>query len=217
MEAAVSKRLKRIKTAASELHKLLNEDAVEVAARAALEAALDNLKGGRIDSGWFARVLSQLPESKFRDSLADSTEGRKASFDKEEVVLRRARRVLSKNGLDLDDLSEKLERLYTFIDNRKKSSGGNPGFGAWKWLMQRLAGIYADETGEKPSVTENEHRAETNERYSGRFVRIATLVDSATAEISSKSGYHTAPRSNSALGPALRYLLEAKRRRSKTP
>jgi hypothetical protein len=83
--------------------------------------------------------------------------------------------------------------------------------------MQQLAAIYLDETGVKPTVTENEHRAETNERYSGRFVRIATLVDHATAEIASKSGYHTAPRSNSALGPAVRYLLEPKRRRSKTP
>jgi hypothetical protein len=200
MEAAVRKRLKGIKTAASKLHKLLNEDVAVVAARAAFEAALDKVNGGRIDSGWFIGLLDQLPEN-----------------NKEHLVLRQVRGVLLRRiGLDRDELSEKLERLYTFINNRKKSSGGNPGFRAWNRLMQDLAAIYADETGEKPTVTENEHRAETNERYSGRFVRIATLVDRATAEIASET-YGTAPRSNSALGSALRYLLEPKRRRSKTP
>jgi hypothetical protein len=210
MEAAVSKRLKSVKTAASELHKLLNEDAAEAAARTAFEAAWDKVKGGRIDLGWFAGLLDQLPKSKFRDSVADLIERREPSFDDEGAVLRRVRSVLLRGiGLDLDELSEILERLYKFIDNRKKSSGGNPGFREWNRLMEGLAAIYADETGKKPRVTENEHRAESKERYIGRFVRIATLVDRATAEIAGLS-----PRPNSALGPALRRLLEP---RSKTP
>ena len=218
MEAAVGKRLKKIKTAASKLHKLLNEDAAEVAARAAFETAWGKAPG-TIHSSWFIGLLDQLPESKFRDFVADLVDGREPSYDEESVVLRRVRGVLLR-GIDLNlvEFCEKLERLCTFIKNRKKGSGGNPGFRAWNWLMRELAAIYADETGEKPTVTENEHRTETNERYSGRFVRIATLVDRATAEIASKRyGYGTAPRSNSALGSALRYLLEPKRRRSKTP
>jgi hypothetical protein len=218
-EEAVSKRLRSIKTAASKLRRALNEDAREVAARAVFKAELDKFKGSTIPFSWFRTgLLNQLPESKFRDGVADFAEGRESSWDNEEyLVLQQVRGVLlSGIDLDLDELSQKLERLCTFISNRKKSRGGTPGFRAWNRLMQELAAIYADETGEKPTVTENEHRAAKNERYSGRFVHIATLVDRATAEITPKT-YGTAPRPNSALGSALRYQLERKRRRSKTP
>ena len=106
-----------------------------------------------------------------------------------------------KNKPDLVDLSEKLERLCAFIDNYK-GKGGRPRSEAWNVLMMELGVLYEDVTGKKPTVTENEHCAEAGERYSGAFVRLATLVDGAIAELCGVK-----PRPNSALGPALRRLL----------
>ena len=108
-----------------------------------------------------------------------------------------------KNEPDLVDLSEKLERLCAFIDNYK-GKGGRPRSEAWNVLMMELGVLYEDVTGKKPTVTENDHRAEAGERYSGAFVRLATLVDGAIAELCGVK-----PRPNSALGPALRRLLRA--------
>ena len=105
-----------------------------------------------------------------------------------------------KNQLDLADLSEKLERLCAFIDNCK-GTGGRPPLEPWNILMIELGVLYEDVTGKKPTVTENEHRAEAGERYSGAFVRLATLVDGEIARM-----FGVEPRPNSALGPALRRL-----------
>jgi hypothetical protein len=125
------------------------------------------------------------------------------------VTLEAAYVVGSEINFDLLGLSENLERLENY-----KGQGGRPASEAWLNLMSQLAKMYKDETGEDATVTENEHGAGSGERYSGRFVRLAALVDQATAEISGLE-----PRPNSALGPALRRLLEprSKRRRSKTP
>lgn len=72
--------------------------------------------------------------------------------------------------------------------------------------MLNLAGIYADATGKQATVTENEHRAEAGERYSGAFVRVATIVDRAAA-----ASVGIEPRPNRALGPALRRLTKPRR------
>ena len=78
--------------------------------------------------------------------------------------------------------------------------------------MLSLADIYEHATGKEPTVTENEHRAGVGERYSGQFIRMATLLDQATAGFC-----NTEAHPNSALGPALRRLLKSRQlRRSKT-
>ena len=63
------------------------------------------------------------------------------------------------NRIDLDDLSDKLERLAGFVDAHKKSEGGNPGFWLWNRLMLDVAAAYEEATGKEATVTENEHRA----------------------------------------------------------
>jgi hypothetical protein len=112
-------------------------------------------------------------------------------------------------GIDLDVISEELERLCWFVGSMKHSKGGRPSDWAWNALMGGLADAYEEATRKEATVTENEHRAAAGERYSGQFVRVAAILDRETAALC----VAVKPRPNRALGPALQRLL---RRRSKT-
>ena len=194
MQAKVRRRLKSIKTAASKLRKSFTEHPKAAATIDELEAFEGSAKALDLDSNLlFAEMLKLL---------------------RRKSVYVDGRSVLGDIRLDFDDLCEKLDALSAFIGNQKKSKGGRPPSEAWNSLMRQLAAIYKDATGKKPTITENEHRAGVCERYSGQFMRVATLIDQATAGFC-----NTKARPKSALGPALRRLIEAqpKRRRNETP
>ena len=193
MQAKVRRRLKSIKTAVANLRKFFTEHPKVAAAEDELEVYQDRIhtEFGLEPSLAYAEMLK---------------------FLRRKSVYVDGHNVLSHSGLNLDDLCEKLDALSAFLEKHKKSKGGRPASVAWKSLMLRLAAIYEDATGKEPTVTENEHRAEADERYDGAFIRVATLVDRATAYFCK-----TEARPNSALGPALRRLLESRQlQRSKT-
>jgi hypothetical protein len=112
--------------------------------------------------------------------------------------------ILRNLDIDLEDLSQSLKRLCSFIDSRKKNEGGNPGHEYWNELMGKVARIYEEATGTKATVTENQYAE--GDRYSGQFVRVATIIDRATAAM-----IRIKPRHNTALGPALRRLVEPRK------
>ena len=145
-------------------------------------------------------ILNEEPEGETDASIPVELAYLKYQSDVSFSAQRRPGAVGHETNLNLSDLSEKLERLCAFIDNYK-GKGGRPRSEAWNVLMMELGVLYEDVTGKKPTVTENEHCAEAGERYSGAFVRLATLVDGAFAELCGVK-----PRPNSALGPALRRL-----------
>jgi hypothetical protein len=229
-EAAVRKRLSAIKTAARKLHEMLNENPAGVAARAAMKAAMHRLFGKKtiMSAGFIAdmrKQYEQLPNGKIRASMRGIFEGRSAHedsprdyvVDDEREVLWRVRALVHRKGrINLDELSEKLDQLCRVVDAYKKSKGGRPRFKAWDKLMLNLAAAYEEATGKRATVTENEHRAGAGERYSGRFVRVAAIVDRETASAVGFTGVR--PRPNSALGPALQRVLKSRRtrKRSKT-
>jgi hypothetical protein len=100
-----------------------------------------------------------------------------------------------------NDIKKALDRLCSVIDAQGKSKNGRPKEQAWNIMMSNVMSLYRQKTGKRPTVTENEHRAEVGERYSGLFVPIATIVDRAAASYTG-----TRPLSNSALGARLRRL-----------
>jgi hypothetical protein len=90
--------------------------------------------------------------------------------------------VLFHSPIDRDGLCKRLDELCEFIDKQEKGKGGRPASEAWDDLILQLAAIYKAATGKEATVTENEHQAEQGERYSGPFIRIATLIDQTTAD-----------------------------------
>ena len=225
-KAAVRRRLVSIKKAAIKLYQTLNENPTEAAARTAMSAVFDRMMEERttikgkttISAAEAAKVwasmrkeLERLPNSKtkifYERLLTPTYKPQLRDRDEERYVLMRVRSLVPP-GIDLADLSEKLDRLCRFVEAYQNSTGGRPGFKLWNQLMLKLAAIYEEATGKEATVTENEHRARAGERYSGAFVRVATIVDHETASRISFTGVR--PRPNSALGPALRRLLEAR-------
>ena len=116
--------------------------------------------------------------------------------------------ILRETDIDADDLSEKLARICSFIETRKKDKGGWRGYESWNEMMLEVAAIYREATGKRATVTESKY----TKKYTGPFVEIATIIDKATA-----TSAETQPRPNSALGPALRRLIEPRKPTSKTP
>jgi hypothetical protein len=233
-EAAVSDQLKAVKEAALELRKTLTEDPIEAAARAAKKAAMDELfkkYHGKTIPGDALRATmralhDKLPDSAIKDLVGEGLKNLSDGDDKaphrtqgKRIIDERAVydwvkwQILHRAGINVDDIVEQLDQLCAVIDAREKSKGGRPGNKEWDDLMLNLADIYAEATGKQATVTENEHRAEAAERYSGAFVRVATVVDRATAE-----SVGIEPRLNGALGPALRRLTKPRGKpgRSKT-
>jgi hypothetical protein len=224
-EAAISGRLKKMKDAALKLRKTLTEDPIEAAARVAAKAAMEGLfekyHGKPIPDdalrASMRALLEKLPDSTIKVSVEeflsdgdDKTPQRTQSNRIDERAVRDwvEGHILRRTGIDVADLAEQLDQLCAFIDSHEKSKGGRPGDKAWDDLMLNLAGIYADATGKQATVTENHY---PGERYSGAFVRVATIVDFATA-----ASFGIEPRPNSALGPALRRLTEPRRKRERT-
>jgi hypothetical protein len=89
--------------------------------------------------------------------------------------------LLRRCGIDTNELSVQLDAICDEFDDRKPNKGGRPRSSQWEELILELANIFEETTGKKPSVTENEHRTRFGERYSGAFVRIATVIDRSTA------------------------------------
>lgn len=231
-ESAVSDRLKPMKEAALKLRKTLTEDPIDAAARAAVKVALDELfekYHGKTMPGDALRasmraLLEKLPDSTtkvaFEEDFKNLSDGddkapqrtqSKRSFDERAVRDWVEGQILRRTGIDVADFAEQLDQLCAFIDLHEKSKGGRPGDKAWNDLMLNLAGIYADAKGKQATVTETEHRAKAGERYSGAFVRVAAIVDRATA-----ASVGIEPRPNSALGPALRRLIKHRRKPGRT-
>jgi len=226
--AEVSNRLKAVNAAARNLYQKLNESPVEVAARAAMESAFDRLLKGRkmfVSSKFFGAMrkkAAKLPNSRYKTACLKlfgeqggaSIHEFEDVLNEREVVSQIRRLALEQVGVDLDLMSGELDRLCRFIVSLKPSKGGRPGDTAWGALMSALADAYEEVTGQKATVTENEHRAAEGERYSGQFTRLATIVDRETAAVSVPT---VSPRSNGQIGPALRRLVKARSaRRNKT-
>jgi len=183
-----------MKKAGLELRKTLTEDPIEAAARAAAKAAMDELfkkYHGKTIPGDTLRATMRALHEKLPDSttkvaveelLSDGDDKALQRRQSDRILDERAVcnwvkwQILHRTGIDVDDLAEQLDQLCAFIDLHEKSKGGRPGNKAWDDLMLNLAGIYADATGKQATVTENEHRAEAGERYSGAFVRVAAIV-----------------------------------------
>jgi hypothetical protein len=225
-EAAVRNRLTAVKRAASELCKNLTEDPTRAAATAAIRAAIDERfkkrPNNKLPGAEVASAIQELHEKLTDDAVKtvvwedykyltdDQAPPNNRDLDDQAVRQRVKGLILRKTGIDVDDLAKQLDRLCT-IDTHEKSKGGRPGFKHWNILMLKLANLYEEATGKQASVTENEHRAGANERYSGSFLRVAAIVDHETASAMAFIGVR--PRPNSALGPALRRVLASRRTR----
>jgi len=200
--SAVNKRLTEIKVAAETLRTLI-KDQVNLAAENSSKAFRER---------WFAKhpdnhntaaalmaeareLLDKTPLDKM-DEMLDWTDKMRESRAVQDRV---AGLVLHETDIDVDDLFEKLERICSFIDTREKSKG-RWGYQFWNELMLEVATIYQEATGKRATVTVNNYGGK---RYSGTFVDIATIIDEATADSA-----FTQPRPNSALGRALRRLIE---------
>jgi hypothetical protein len=193
-EAIVRRRLVSITKAAEKLHQELNENPTTVEARAQISRILKSHKAGKVSENFTTELQKQ-----FDRFPADQ-------HDEHRVLLRINSLVQRKCGVDLSELSETLASLCGAVSSLQKSKGGRPAFNWWHKLMLDIAGIYEEATGKPATVTENEHRAAAGERYSGAFVRVATIVDSETA-----AGLGIEPRRNSAIGPALQRLLKSRK------
>jgi hypothetical protein len=187
-EAAVNKRLKEMKVAADKLRTLIKDPINQHPRNTATEIFAEARK-------W----LDETPPEKM-DEVLDEMDKRRES---RAVQNRVAGLVLRETDIDVDDLAEKLEQIYSFIDAREKSKGRWRGYEFWNELMLEVATIYQEATGKRATVTESEYGAKTGKRYTGTFVGIATIIDEATA-----ASAFTQPRPNSVLGRALRRLIE---------
>ena len=202
----VLSQLKSIKTKASKLRKLFIENPKAAAARAELES-IEEVGYG------FAAITPDWKEALSNDQLRGLQEFFALTY---EFLERKSAYV---DGIDvlglnfgMTELCKTLDALCAYIDMQPRGQDGRPASEGWNELMLSLADIYEDATGKKPTVTENEHRAGVGERYSGQFIRVATLLDQARADYC-----NTKARPNSALGPALRRLLKSRQdQRSKT-
>jgi hypothetical protein len=106
--------------------------------------------------------------------------------------------ILGAAGVDLSALEVHLNALLAATENIRKSRGGRPPVNVdYGVLMMRLAGIYHAATGREATVTA--HRVKGV--FSGRFFRLAELVDHAAASASK-----TKPMTNGALGELLRKI-----------
>lgn len=184
-EAAVSKRLKKMKLAADKLRTLIKDPINQHPRNTATEILAEARK-------W----LDETPPEKMDEvlrAMEDQVRGRAMEHRVGGLILR-------ETDIDVDDLAEKLEQICSFIDAREKSKGGWRGYEFWNELMLEVATIYQEATGKRATVTESNYGGK---RYSGTFVDIATIIDEATA-----ASAFTQPRLNSALGPALRRLIE---------
>jgi hypothetical protein len=200
-QAIVRERLVSITKAARKLHREINENPTTVEARAQMSRILKNQKGGRVDRKIINELQKQLDRFPDRSSKTDQTD--------ERDVLQRINSLVQRiSGVDLSELSEVLDRLCSAAESAQKSKGGRPAYKSWNKLMLGLAGIYEDATGKPATVTENEYKAVADERYSGTFVRVATIIDFETATGMSFMGLK--PRRNSAIGPALQRVLKSR-------
>ncbi len=150
--AEARKRLHAVNKALVSLHKQLNEDAVELAARTAMKGVTERLLEGKLAAGseFYAAVkheAEKLPDSKIKTYYLNFFEnvGSADNFiigdapHKREVLGQIKRLVLREVGVDLDVIAEELDRLCQFIATLKRSKGGRPGDWAWNALMSDLA------------------------------------------------------------------------------
>jgi hypothetical protein len=224
----IRKRLNAVSEAAAILCTRLKEDPTELSIRTAMRRVTDALLESKLAAGpefnaAVRREAEKLPDIKFKpyylNFFEDGGAGDNFKIDDaphdREVLQQIKWLVLREVGIDLDVIVEQLDQLCRFIVTLKRGKGGRPPDRAWNALMSDLARIFEETTGGKATVTENEHRAAAGERYSGQFVSIAAIVDRETAALRLTN---VKPRSNGALGPALRRLIEPRsvRRRSKT-
>jgi hypothetical protein len=199
-DAIVRKRLVSIMKAAQKLHQELNENPATVKVRAETSRILKDYKEGAFDKNVTAELLKRLDQIPGQSSVDQG--------DEHSVLLRINSLLERECDVNLSELSELLDRLCSAANSLQKSKGGRPATKWWNRLMLDLAGIYEEATGKQATVTEGEHRAAAGERYSGAFVRVATIVDFETANGMSFMGLK--PRSNSAIGPALQRVLKSR-------
>lgn len=110
--------------------------------------------------------------------------------------------VFSNAGVDVPLILEQLERMPDVAEVNQ--GGGRPSDIEHHVLMARVAGIYEFATKKRQTVTTSPYT--TPVTYSGKFVRIAELVEAAAAAATKQQ-----PLPNSALGLRLKRMT-AKRR-----
>jgi hypothetical protein len=200
----VRSRLKSIKTATSKLRDFFTENPRAAAARAELKSFEDRGYGFAEITPHWKEALSDDQLRGLQESVAltyELLERKSVYVDGVDVLWSTVPRNFA---IDVTELSKTLDVLCASIGiMQPRGQDGRPASETWNRLMRSLAAIYQDATGKKPTITENEHRAEAGERYSGQFIRLAALLDRTTANYCG-----TTARPNSALGPALRRLLE---------
>ena len=215
--AAVRARLNALRKAALHLYEQLNENPTEVAARTTIKLASDKLLQDKtyvvqgktyVGSEYFdavAEEVEKLPDCQYKTYCRNLHKGLEIDdVPNEREVLWEVNRLVQR-GADIDLIAlEELRQLCRFIETLKQDKGGRTGSLAWNELMLDLAKAYEEATGKKATVTESEHRAPTGERYSGQFVRAATIY----RETAALCFGNVRPRLNGALGPALRRLVE---------
>jgi hypothetical protein len=107
--------------------------------------------------------------------------------------------MLDAAGIDRCKVLGQLEAILSVTENADKSAGGRPPDVEYGLLMDRVIDIFQLATGRRATVT-----WDSVERiYTGKFFRIAELVDVAAA-----SATHGRLQTNSALGAWLRRLLK---------
>jgi hypothetical protein len=216
-ESAVRDRLQRIGIAASELKKWLTFDPTKLEARAVISEALSTLPSHVRQDGLLNAITKkceQLPKGSIqalvREQYAHVAGGTEVPDLREQDLLHARARISRKANIDLDRFCDDLTYLCAMIDVLGVAKGGRPSRKEWNRLMADLADIYEDATGKSATVTEDEHRAEAKERYSGSFVRFASFIDREASSGISFTDARSLP--NSALGPALRRVLKARAR-----
>ncbi len=217
LQSKVHRRFKSIRKAASKLRKFFTESPKADKARVSLKDFENSGYGfAAVDPNW----KQTLGDERLR-GLQEATASFYGQLNRNSVWVD-GRDVLFHSPIDSNGLCKALDQLCEFIDKQEKGTGGRPASEAWDNLMLQLAAIYEAATGKEATVTENEHRAEQGERYSGPFIRIASLIDHTTAdycktEAHPNSALGPEAHPNSALGPALRRLLKSRKNpRSKT-
>jgi hypothetical protein len=138
------------------------------------------------------RYIESLDESarQLRDALVKLDIGDDAAAATVAIMLGAA-------DIDRCKVLGQLEAILSVTENADKSAGGRPPDVEYGLLMDRVIGIFQPATGRRATVTWDS----VEHIYTGKFFRIAELVDIAAA-----SATHGRPRTNGALGAWLRRM-----------
>jgi hypothetical protein len=109
---------------------------------------------------------------------------------------------LFQEGIEATELLGQLEFLLLATQPAAKSQGGRLIDYDYHVLMRHVAAIFEWATSERPSVTWDEGKG----AYSGRLMRVATLMDAVAARAAKRP-----PKTNSALGQLLQDVCAARR------